>query len=169
MDDLSMLSGGFDIVIQPVSTCYVPDILTVYRQVARVTAPGGLYVSQHKQPVSLQTDAKPAGQGYCLSQPYYRTGPLPPAPDGMLHREADTMEFLHRWEDLLGGLCRSGFVIEDLIEPRQAKPDATPGSFAHRSFYAPPFVTVKARRTNSASASAPASVLWTPFSRTDQP
>jgi SAM-dependent methyltransferase len=162
MDDLSMLPAGFDIVIQPVSTCYVPEVTAVYRQVARVTAPGGLYISQHKQPTSLQAEAQPAGQSYCVSQPYYRTGPLPPAPEGLRHREADTLEFLHRWEELLGGLCRSGFVIEDLIEPRHAKAEATPGSFAHRSYYLPPFVTVKARRTNSGSTNPPAPLLWTP-------
>jgi len=32
MDDLSMLpADSFEIVIQPVSTCYVADILKVYR------------------------------------------------------------------------------------------------------------------------------------------
>jgi SAM-dependent methyltransferase len=162
MDELSMLPTGFDIVIQPVSSCYVPEVTTVYRQVARLIATGGLYISQHKQPVSLQAEAQPVGQSYRVSQPYYRTGPLPAAPDGLLHREADTMEFLHRWEELLGGLCRSGFVIEDLIEPRHAKPEATPGSFAHRSYYLPPFVTVKARRTNSGSATPSSPLLWTP-------
>src|SRR6185437_9028581 len=47
MDDLSGLAAAsFEIVIQPVSTCYVPDVQAVYREVARVTAPGGIYVSQ---------------------------------------------------------------------------------------------------------------------------
>ncbi len=42
MDDLSALpAAGFDIVIQPVSTCYVPDVLAVYREVARVTVAAG--------------------------------------------------------------------------------------------------------------------------------
>src|SRR5262245_9977980 len=46
MDDLSLLAdASYDVVIQPVSTCYVPDVLAVYREVARVTAPGGLYIS----------------------------------------------------------------------------------------------------------------------------
>jgi hypothetical protein len=63
------------------------------------------------------------------------------------HRENGTVEFLHRWDELIGGLCRSGFVIEDLVEPRHGRPQAEPGSFAHRSFYLPPFVTIKARRT----------------------
>jgi len=157
MDDLSALQpAGFEVVIQPVSTCYVPDILTVYREVARVTAPGGVYVSQHKQPASLQTSVEPSRHGYELTEPYYRSGPLPPVV-GSLHREEGTLEFLHRWEDLVGGLCRAGFVIEDLVEPLHAKVDAESGTFAHRSQYAAPYVRIKARRIGSA-----ATKVWTP-------
>ena len=32
-------------------------------------------------------------------------------------REPGAVEYLHRWEQLVGGICRSGFVIEDLVEP----------------------------------------------------
>lgn len=151
MDDLSMLAGeAFDLVIHPVSTCYVPQIAPVYREVARVTRPGGLYVSQHKQPASLQADIVPSRNGYELIEPYYRSGPLPPVV-GSPHREPGTLEFLHRWEELLGGLCRAGFVIEDLVEPSHAKRDAAVGSFAHRSQYVAPYVRIRARRVNSAA------------------
>ena len=151
MDDLSMLAGeSFDLVIHPVSTCYVPQIAPVYREVARVTRPGGLYVSQHKQPASLQADIVPSRNGYELIEPYYRSGPLPPVV-GSPHREPGTLEFLHRWEELLGGLCRAGFVIEDLVEPSHAKRDAAVGSFAHRSQYVAPYVRIRARRVNSAA------------------
>ena len=52
-DDLSMFGNApFDVVIQPVSTCYVSDLAAVYREVARVTVSGGLYISQHKQPAA---------------------------------------------------------------------------------------------------------------------
>src|SRR5690349_20556785 len=71
MEDLSMFGGGeFDIVIQPVSTCYVPDIDLVYRELARITRAGGLYVSQHKSPTSLQADVQPSPHGYELIEPY---------------------------------------------------------------------------------------------------
>jgi SAM-dependent methyltransferase len=161
MDNLSMLPpAGFDIVIQPVSTCYAPNIGAVYCEVARVIAPGGLYISQHKQPASLQGEVLPSARGYTLTEPYYRTGQLPPAMEGLQHREGSTVEFLHRWSELLGGLCRAGFVIEDLVEPRHEDPLAEPGTFGHRCLFLPPFVTVKARRVGDHRAETPK--IWTP-------
>jgi SAM-dependent methyltransferase len=147
MDDLSMLEpASFDICEHPVSTCYVPEVLPVYQQVARVLRPGGLYVSHHKQPTSLQCRVSPTAQGgYELTEPYYRTGPLP-AVLGSRHREPGTLEFLHRWEQLLGDLCRAGFVLEDLYEPKRGSSRAEPGSFEHRSLFVAPYVAVKARR-----------------------
>ena len=160
MDLSALAAGSFEVVVQPVSTCYVPDVAVAYREVARVTAAGGLYISQHKQPASLQADVLPTARGgYAVTEAYYRHGPLPPAGDGLQHREAGTAEFLHRWSELLGGLCRSGFVIEDLVEPRHADPQAEPGTFAHRCCFLPPFVTVKARRIGGVEEQPK---LWTP-------
>lgn len=147
MDSMPMLAGAeFDIVIHPVSTCYVPHIAPVYREVARVLRPGGLYISQHKTPQNLQAEQTPLhGRGYELAEPYYRSGPLP-AVHGSRLREEGTLEFLHRWEEIIGELCRSGFVIEDLVEPRHAAPDSAAGTFAHRASYIAPYVRIKARR-----------------------
>jgi SAM-dependent methyltransferase len=167
MDQLSMFAvGEFDLVIHPVSTCYVSEIRPVYREVARIMRPGGLYISQHKTPQSLQCDIRPSAQGYELSEPYYREGPLPEV-IGSPHREEGTLEYLHRWEDLLGEMCRSGFVIEDLLEPLHARLDAAPGAFGHRSQYVAPYVRIKARRRGGNSLSNPGDNaserrLWTP-------
>jgi hypothetical protein len=106
---------------------------------------GGLYISQHKQPASLQANVEPSGRGYELVEPYFRTGPLPPIA-GSRHREEGTFEFLHRWEEMIGGMCRAGFIIEDLIEPLHGRKNALPGTFAHRSLFVPPYVCIKARR-----------------------
>jgi SAM-dependent methyltransferase len=151
MDDLSAFdTAEFDIVMQPVSTCYVPSVWPVYQAIARVLRPGGLYISQHKQPASLQADVQPTPRGYELVEPYYREGPLP-AVSGSLHREEGTLEYLHRWEELLGGMCRAGMAIEDIVEPWHARPDAPPGSFYHRSQFVAPYIRVKARRSSAAS------------------
>lgn len=147
MDNLSMFAdASFEIVLQPVSTCYVADVHPVFREVARVLRDGGLYISQHKQPGSLQAETLPNERGYILTEPVDRTGPLPPTLS-CLHREADTLEYLHRWQTLVGGICRAGFVVEDLVEPPSgANILSERGSFEHRSAFLPPYVKIKARR-----------------------
>jgi SAM-dependent methyltransferase len=162
MENLSIFPDqSFDAAIQPVSTCYVPDILPVYREVARVLIQNGIYISQHKQPANLQAEANPSPSGgYLISEPYHRTGPLPPVAEGLWHREAGALEFLHRWEDLLGGLCRSGFVIEDVTEPRHAQINAPPGTFPHRSCFIPPYIAIKARRQPKPEPPPPR--IWLP-------
>jgi SAM-dependent methyltransferase len=161
MDALPFSAAAFDIVIHPVSTCYVPEIGPVYREVARVTRAGGLYISQHKSPTSLQADIQPTARGYELIEPYYRSGSLPPVA-GSPHREEGTLEYLHRWEELLGLLCRAGFAIEDLVEPLHARLDALDGSFEHRSRYVAPYVRIKARRQAGGVAASPLRAIVLP-------
>ena len=147
MDDLPMLANAsFDIVTQPVSTCYVPSLAKVYDEIARVLRVGGQYLSQHKQPANLQAAPTPFPSGYAVTEDYYAKGPVPPMHGEFEHREKGALEFVHRWEEIVGGLCRSGFVIEDLAEPKHGDPAAEPGTFRHRSQYIPPYVAIKARR-----------------------
>jgi SAM-dependent methyltransferase len=162
MDDLSMLADeSFDIVHQPVSTCYVPDINAVYTGIARVLRDNCTYISQHKQPTSLQVVSRDHQDRYVIGLNYHAPGPLPVVADDS-YREAGTLEYLHRWEDLVGGLCRAGFVIEDLREPYRGDEQAAPGHFGHRGLYIPPYVRMKARRLPRSGAAAPARTLWTP-------
>ena len=137
-----------------------PMCSAVYREVARVTAAGGLYISQHKQPASLQADVRPVGRRLRIDRALLSQRPACRTVEGSPHREPGTLEFLHRWEELVGGLCRAGFVIEDLIEPLHAERNAAVGSFAHRSRYVAPYVRIKARRLSGPVA--PAVGLWTP-------
>ncbi|RMF40526.1 MAG: class I SAM-dependent methyltransferase [Planctomycetota bacterium] len=147
MDDLAMLdSGYFDLVIHPVSTCYLPRLDRLFAEVARVTRPGGLYISQHKQPVNLQASLDTYTGQYAIEHAYYDPRPVPPARSPTKLREPGTQEFVHRWEILLGGICRSGFSIEDVVEPLHAKQDAPVGSFHHRCYYIAPYIRLKARR-----------------------
>jgi SAM-dependent methyltransferase len=160
MDDLSMLGAArFDLVIHPVSTCYVADVAAVFREVAGVTRPGGTYVSQHKSPTSLQATREPgAGGRYEIDHPRDGDGPLPPAPPSRL-REPGTHEFIHSLTSLVGGICAAGFTIEDFFEPDHAVPGATRGSCAHLAAYLPPYLRVLARRKSGGDAAAPIVLL----------
>ncbi|MEM9826597.1 MAG: class I SAM-dependent methyltransferase [Planctomycetota bacterium] len=152
MDDLSMFAAAsFEIVIHPVSTCYFPQVVPVYREVARVIGEGGLYISQHKTPQSLQTRPTPDPAGhYVMDHAYYRDDPIADRGDDSLParrlRESGAIEYLHRWEELIGGLCRCGFVVEDLAEPDHHDEHAQAGTFAHRCHFIAPYVRIKARR-----------------------
>ncbi len=162
MDDLSMLhEQSFDIVHQPVSTCYVPDVSKVYREIARVTREGGIYISQHKQPTSLQIGGRDHRDRYVIGIEYYHEGPLPRTSDSS-YREDGAVEYLHRWDQLVGELCRVGFVLEDLREPFRADKSAPPGHFRHRGQFVAPYVRLKARRLAHESIDSPTSSIWTP-------
>jgi SAM-dependent methyltransferase len=149
IDDLRALdAASFDVVIQPVSACYVPDVRRVYAEVARVLRPGGLYVVQHKQPASLQA----AGSGnYAPVHPCSDGLPLPPSTEA--HREPGTIEFVHSLDALLGGLCKAGFAIEDVEEPPRADALAPAGSAGHRAWFLPPYLKIKARRLRTRGSS----------------
>ena len=162
MDDLPMLAdAAFDVVHQPVSTCYVPQIKKVYGEIARILRDNGIYVSQHKQPTSLQiTHRSPQGQ-YVIGLEYYREGPLPTTEDD-LYREPGAVEYLHRWEQLVGGLCRAGFVLEDLTEPYRADRTSPIGHPGHRGRFVPPYVRLKAKRIPRTELQNGPSRLWVP-------
>jgi SAM-dependent methyltransferase len=181
MDNLSALGdASFDCVLQPVSACYLPDLLPVYAEVARVLRDGSRYVVQHKQPASLQAVGTGDRDGYRILHPAFsgqRVGSSEAVKNwdrlraeaaktlenhrsrrclsdsshslgasSDRHLERGALEFIHPLDTLLGGLCRSGFVIEDFQEPPRADAWASPGSDPHRACYLPPYLKIKARR-----------------------
>ncbi len=160
MENLAPLTDeSFDLVWQPVSSCYVPDLGKVYREVARVLVPGGRYIVQHKQPASLQADAQPVATGGFLIRERYnnRSSPLPEVLP-CLHRESEMTEFLHTWSDLIGGLARSGFAVLDLVEPAQP----TEGPWGERCRYLPPYVKIKAQKNGQTPIPDSGFKVWRP-------
>ena len=160
MEDLSMFADeSFEIVIQPVSTCYIPDPKILFDEVARITCTDGIYVSQHKQPGSLRSSILPGTEGYVWNQTASSARPLPATSTVNLVREPGTVEFAHSWQALLGEMCRAGFHIHDVIEPDHADPAAAPGSFEHRSAYISPYVRILAKR-NVQAHRKPVNKIW---------
>ena len=72
MRDLSALApASFDIVYQPFSIGYVPEVQTVFAQVARVLRPGGIYYVATDNPFFCGMSATDwNGEGYLLKAPY---------------------------------------------------------------------------------------------------
>lgn len=153
MDRLEGLrEAEFDLVIHPVSTCYVPDIGRVFAEVARVLRGEGIYVSQHKSPTSLQLSRRPTDGAYLLEHGYYDKTPLKPGDLDSSFREPGTLEYVHRLEEIVGGMCRAGFRIEDLVEPYHASQDGPVGGFGDRCSMVAPYLRIKARRCGGRQA-----------------
>lgn len=147
MSDLSMFGNGvFDLVAHPVSTCYVPNLQPVFSEVARVLRPGGLYVSQHKEPMNLQASLDMVQGRYVVETPVGQAAKPLAVGQSSLLREPDTIEFAHSLDAILGGICRAGMIIEAVSEPDHADLAAQPGSMGHRSRFIRPYLRVKASK-----------------------
>ncbi len=161
MDSLPMLAdASFDIIHQPVSSCYIEELAPLYNEVARLLRVGGIYISQHKTPTSLQIAERDNKDRYVIGLKYYQQKSLPIMADTS-YREEGTVEYLHRWEQLVGGLCQAGFVIEDLCEPYRADETAAAGHFKHRGCFVAPYLRMKARRVKDVIEKEK-SILWKP-------
>jgi GT2 family glycosyltransferase/SAM-dependent methyltransferase len=154
MLDLEALEDRrFDLVFQPVSACYVPDVRQLYGRVMSVLRPGGLYDVEHWNPVSMQLWrlGEWDGRAYRLVSPQ-RSGVAVPwdlSEELETDDEVQSWHYIHPLEDLIGGLCDSGFAIARFAERTHGDFEATPGSEEHRAAFAPPYLRVLARRPAS--------------------
>jgi len=113
----------------------------VYRQVARVLRPGGIYRVGHVNPATYGMEEETwNGDGYRIIEPNYH---------GLVER-ADAKEYRHSLSDIFTGLAECGFQIQSVDDdPRhlQAVPDAEPKSGAHLLNWVLTYFAVVARLT----------------------
>jgi SAM-dependent methyltransferase len=150
MRDLSRFRAkSFDVVWHAHSITFVPDVHTVFDQVARVIRPGGLYHMSCNNPFFADLDERDwNGEGYLLkgryvdgeieiADPYWDIG----YDDGASTRVKGPREFRHTLSTLVNGLAQRGFVILGLWEELGSDPNAEPGTWEHMKSIAPPFLT----------------------------
>ena len=160
MLDMHMLRDAeFDLVIQPVSTCYVSNVSRVFSEVSRVLKPNGLYVSQHKQPINLQASLKTRQNKYWIDTELGGVAIAAKADEPSPLREPSTREIAHSLESILGGICRNGMVIEEIHEPNHANLDSDADTMGHRSRFIPPYLRIKARKSAAKSILAGSLIL----------
>ncbi len=143
---------SFDVVVQPVSTCYLKDVHRMYAEIARVLRPGGLYVVQHKHPSSLLATGT-SRDDYRIATPMIDGRPLPALSEDLAQqtpqRERDMIEYPHSMDTLIGGLCNAGFIIAGFSEPPRADAFATHESLEFQACFLPPYFRLKAIRKES--------------------
>ncbi|MFN8439783.1 MAG: class I SAM-dependent methyltransferase [Caldilineaceae bacterium] len=147
MRDLSALpASSFDLVWQPYSINFVPEVRTVFAQVARCLRPGATYYFACANPLTLGVGAQDwDGQGYPLRFPYIAGAKLFSKDADWVHdtdRHIDPpQEFRHTLGDLFNGLVEHHFVLTHFSDTKDYYPDpaAEPGTWDHFTAVAPPW------------------------------
>src|SRR5919109_1924536 len=118
--DLSMFADeSFDLVINPVSTVFMPDVRAVWRECYRVLHPGGILMTGSMKPVHYIFDLYKADEGIlevAHSIPYSDLTSIPREELEEHMAKGLPIEFGHSLTDLIGGQCDAGFVITDMYE-----------------------------------------------------
>jgi len=118
--DLSMfVDGSFDLVFNPVSTVFMPDVRAVWKECARVLRAGGILMTGFMNPVHYIFDLYKMDEGIlevAHSIPYSDLTSIP-REDLEEHMEKGLpFEFGHSLTDLLGGQFDAGFMLTDMYE-----------------------------------------------------
>lgn len=110
MCDLSHFADeSFDLVLNPPSLFYVPDVNPVFREVYRVLKQGGTFIMASSNPIAYVCDWD-AAQGCYKAvnrMPYRSTDHAD---------QGDWVEYGHTMASYLGGQIAAGFVITGYVE-----------------------------------------------------
>ncbi|MBR9825505.1 MAG: class I SAM-dependent methyltransferase [Alphaproteobacteria bacterium] len=121
MQDLSRFNpSSFDLVFNPVSTIFVPDVSRVWSSVRRVLRPGGRLLTGVMNPAfylfdhdAIETGAEPTVR---FPLPYSTLDHTDASGITALIEAGEGIEFSHTLGSLIGDLLRSGFILRDFYE-----------------------------------------------------
>lgn len=128
MRDLGAFAAdSFDIVFQPISNHYVPDVRPVWEECRRVLRVGGRLMASFYNPVLFigARDAELAGEGVirpAFRIPYSDVTDLDAASRQAKLARGEALTFGHSLADLIGGQLAAGFVVDRFLEDWQPHP-----------------------------------------------
>lgn len=112
-------NDSFDLVFNPCSTVFIPDVRVVWRECARVLRPGGILMTGSMNPVHYIFDLYKSDEGVLEV-----ANPIPYSDLTSISQEelqehlekGFPVEFGHSLTDLIGGQCAAGLLITDMYE-----------------------------------------------------
>lgn len=149
MRNLSVFGdNSFDIVWQPYSLNYSPEVMPVFQEVSRVLKDKGIYYVAFANPfVQLITNETWNGRGYLLAGRYidgediskYKKEWSVPQSSGSVVNVDSPHQFRHTLSTVLNCLSKSGFIFLFLQEWMKSDDSCEPGSWVHLTQTAPPW------------------------------
>jgi SAM-dependent methyltransferase len=149
MADLSAFEDEtFELIFNPPSTIFVPDLQPVWRACYRVLGLGGIMMTGFMNPDEFIFDYVALDEEGAFVVKY----PLPYVEHETLNQEAleqrirdkEMFHFSHSMETQLGGLTQAGFSIIGFYEDRRPEEDGNP--IRH---YMPSYYVVRVQKTRS--------------------
>lgn len=118
--DLSFFPDAcFDVVFNPVSTLFMPDVRAVWKEAARVMRPGAVLMSGLMNPVCYMFDFAKLDAGILQvahSIPYSDVKDLSKRELEAIIEQGYPLEFGHSLTNLLGGQLDAGLILTALYE-----------------------------------------------------
>jgi len=123
MQDLSCFpDSSFDLIVHPVSNCFIDDILPVWKECYRVLRAPGRLLSGFNNPFFYTVDLEEAEKtGHCEIKhalPYSDLKSLPPQEIQRYIDENIPFEFGHTLANQIGGQIAAGFLIAGFYEDK---------------------------------------------------
>jgi SAM-dependent methyltransferase len=120
MADLSVFDDeSFDMVFNPLSISFVPDVLPVYREVARVLKPGGIFLTAFTKPVYNLFDVMLVEKGIFTlkySSPYSDVKSLDDDELKFFMDQNEPLVFGHSLDHFINGQLKAGLMIMEIME-----------------------------------------------------
>ncbi|GAA0275433.1 class I SAM-dependent methyltransferase [Alteraurantiacibacter aestuarii] len=140
MHDLSAFEdASFDIVFNPCSTAFAPEVMPVWRECARVLRPGGILMTGFYNPVFFVFDQLAMDRGELVARHAlpYSDFELPEDEREKMLADDPTLCFSHTLETQIGGQLQAGLMLSDMFEDGWAQLHELSALF-------PPFIATRA-------------------------
>ncbi len=140
MADLSAFADeSFDLIYNPPSTLFVPDVAPVWSECFRVLRIGGMLMTGFMNPDEFVFDADELDNAGVFvvkhPLPYVEHTTLSPSALEKRIRNKKMFHFSHTLEAQIGGLIKAGFVITGFYEDRRSEEDGNPIRHFMPSFF----------------------------------
>ena len=122
MIDLSVFENeSFDVVINPMSSHFIPDVSLMYKEVNRVLKKGGTFITGFFNPLRFLLNASDLEKGILTiseSVPFSIYNTENEKLKQIISRLGMPLTFGHTLDDLIGGQIRNGFNITGFYEDK---------------------------------------------------